>query len=288
MPNWSTANIRFSSDNTQDSINAVIDLYNRMRKVQSITFNCILNQWQRSNIKSEQDCEITLYSFYTLGLNIYYNCDFRGNIVKISELCYHDSIVDFEIETMDAWETNVCLFLNIANTIYNNLIKVDFVTGFGKCEEAGECITNSDEFVGKCAVKVYLEGVDNVLKYKELWNYSNPLFVSLINTEGIDNAPGKWIGDMTLDRHFTSQRYIPPLLSYENTIIYDDMNEIPNSLIDINKEYNSSNYYDPGLFCDINTAKYINPKDRFGNKLDEVPKPIYDNFTTFLGGKNNG
>lgn len=290
MPNWATTNIRFSSNATPESVNAVTDLYNRIRNVQDITFNYIITPQMRSFYKSSKNCEITLYTLHTLGFGVDFNRVYRGNIVKISPIYYHDNYtIDFQIETHDAWESNVDMFLNIASQFYNNLIKVDFVTGLSEHEEAGEYITNSNEFAGRSSVKLYLEGVDNVLKYKELWDYSNPLFASLIDTPGVDNANGYWhtSGKRSLDgkANLTSKYYLP-CLSYEGSLNYNDAKEIPDSIISIYEECQSPNTdYNPELFCDINTVSYVNPEDRF--ELGVEAEPIYDNFTTFLGGDSN-
>jgi len=289
MPNWAVTNIRFSSDNTQASINAVTDLYNRIRKVQDITFSYIITPQMKSFYKSSQNCEISLYSLHTLGFGIDFHNVYRGNIVKISQIYYHDNhTIDFQIETLDAWESNVDMFLNIASQFYNNLIKVDFVTGLSEYEEVGEYITNSNEFAGRSNVNLYLEGLDNVLKYKELWDYSNPLFPSLIDTTGIDNANGYWYtsGKRSLDgKANLTGEYFPPCLSYRGSLNYNDVKEIPNSIINIYEECRQSTNYNPELFCDINTVEYVDPADRFDTWVDA--EPIYDNFTTFLGGDSN-
>ena len=291
MPNWAVTNIRFSSNATPESVNAVMDLYNRIRKVQNITFDYIITPNMKSYYKSRQNCEITLYALHTLGFGIdFFNKVYRGNIVKISPIYYRDNYtIDFQIETHDAWESNVDMFLNIVSQFYNNLIKVDFVTGLSEYEEAGEYITNSNEFAGRSNVNLYLEGLDNVLKYKELWDYSNPLFPSLIDTTGIDNANGYWYtsGKRSLDEKANlTGEYFPPCLSYRGSLNYNDVKEIPNSIINIYEEYQSPNTdYNPGLFCDINTVEYVDPADRFDTWVDI--EPIYDNFTTFLGGDSN-
>lgn len=291
MPNWAVTNIRFSSNATTESVNAVIDLYNRIRKVQDITFDYIITPNMKSYYKSSQNCEISLYALHTLGFGIEFYKVYRGNIVNISPIYYRNNnqTIDFQIVTHDAWETNVDMFLNIASQFYNNLIKVDFVTGLSEYEEAGEYITNSNEFAGRSNVKLYLEGLDNVLKYKELWDYSNPLFPSLIDTPGVDNANGYWYtsGKRNLDgRANLYGEYFPPCLSYEGSLNYNDVKEIPDSIISIYEDCQSPNTnYNPGLFCDINTVRYVNPENRF--ELGVEAEPIYDNFTTFLGGDSN-
>jgi hypothetical protein len=290
MPNWAVTNIRFSSNTTPESVNAVMDLYNRIRKVQDITFDYIITPNMKSYYKSRQNCEITLYSLHTLGFGIDFHNVYRGNIVNISPIYYHDNSIDFQIVTHDAWESNVDMFLNIASQFYNNLIKVEFVTGLSDYEEVGEYITNSNEFVGRSNVKLYLEGLDNVLKYKELWDYSNPLFPSLIDATGIDNANGYWCSlekrnlNGRLESTFTGN-YIPPCLSYEGNLNYNDVKEIPDSIISIYEECRQSTDYNPELFCDINTVEYVDPSNRFDIWVDI--EPIYDNFTTFLGGDSN-
>lgn len=288
MPNWATTNIRFSSNATPESVNAVTDLYNRIRKVQDITFNYIITPQMKSFYKSSQNCEISLYSLHTLGFGIDFHNVYRGNIVNVSPIYYRNNSIDFQIDTLDAWESNVDMFLNIASQFYNNLIKVDFVTGLSEYEEVGEYITNSNEFVGKSNVNLYLEGLDNVLKYKELWDYSNPLFPSLIDTTGIDNANGYWYtsGKRSLDgKANLTGKYYPPCLSYRGSLNYNDIKEIPDSIINIYEECRQSTNYNPELFCDINTVEYVDPAVRFDTWVDV--EPIYDNFTTFLGGASN-
>jgi len=188
---------------------------------------------------------------YGYGVDI--SCYQRGYIYWISDIVGNGE--EFSIECEDAWAPNIQFWQALLCYFYQNRVSFTF-----QASEPGMQIyeTNDWGILPRYNVNIYAEGVDELLNFDKLWNWDNPLFPRIDN-DYVDNAQGEWTN-------------------------YPHFHE--NGIISIYEDYQSPNTdYNPGLFCDINTVRYVNLEVRFDTSVES--EPIYDNFTTFLGGDSN-
>jgi hypothetical protein len=277
MADISVSAITFSSNGSDESLKALTDMWSRFSKVQNITYNYLITDHEKAWVNSLSDCHFSLYALHRLGFGIEFpNAVFRGNVVKFGQICLVDDHYKFDIEVHDAWEPNVNMFDIIIRQFYGDKIKMEYITGMSRDDESGILTTNCFDLVDLTRVKVFAEGIDNVLQFHNCWDYSNnPLFPSIDNPN-VYHIPGHWqtrrIG------HNINPVYYPPNLEYDDILIYDSRNAVPFYMKCIDNI--------PGeLYCRIDSVSYTSPKSQYGYYAEA--EPIYDNFTTF-GGNNNG
>lgn len=278
MANISVSAITFSSNSSDESLEALADMWSRFKKVQKITYDYLITDHEKAWVDSLSDCQFTLTALHVIGFGIEFpNTVFRGNVVKFGQICLDDDHYKFDIEVHDAWEPNVNMFDIIIRQFYGDKIKMEYITGISKDDESGILSTNCLDLVDLTRVNVFADGVDNVLQFHNCWDYrNNPLFPSLDNPN-VYSIPGYW-GARRIGNTVTAV-YYPPNLIYTDMLIYDSRNAVPFYMKCLDNV--------PGeLHCHINSVSYTSPRSHYGYEAEA--EPIYDNFTTFLGGENNG
>lgn len=297
MPNWCNNFINFWSDGTPEGKACLLDLHNKI-----VQTNELMKQLNPTG------CYGDLWEVYlaNYGYGVKIDCYQRGYIFYIGDISCDGE--EFSIETDDAWSPNIQFWVALLQYFYQNHITFTF-----QASEPGMGIyeTNDPSMLPRYSVDIAANGVDELLQFSGLWDWSNPLFPH-ITSEYVQNRGGGWIQypvyscDGNPPSNFS--RYISPSVefydSYEgdeddivdylgNLITHKPINSIAD-VADINGLYiNEWQYVDTDEI--INSEKVCNSlvstiaegKEPLDDKNYGLVQPIYDNFTTFLGGEEN-
>ncbi len=293
MPNWCNNFITFLSDGTPEGNCALVDLHNKIEQVAKLV--------QQIHLGSGDLWEVYLAK---LGYGVDISCYQRGYIYYISDIVGN---VEFSIECYDAWSPNIQFWQALLYYFYQNRISFTF-----QASEPGMQIyeTNDLGVLPRYTVNIYAEGVDELLTFDKLWNWDNPLFPRIDN-EYVDNSQGQWIKypcsplfDENGNRKYYD-RWVEPRVYYWNEFEGDE-----DEIISETEELITLQPFEtiddiraiPGI--NVNEWQYINTDgaiaqeelcdkicSKIGYSESMTPygkvSPIYDNFTTFLGGDSS-
>lgn len=293
MPNWCNNIITFWSDGTPEGNCALVDLHNKMEQVAKLV--------QQIHLGSGDLWEVYLAK---LGYGVDISCYQRGYIYWISDIVGN---VEFSIECYDAWSPNIQFWQALLCYFYQNRVSFTF-----QASEPGMQIyeTNDWGVLPRYNVNIYAEGVDELLAFDKLWNWDNPLFPRIDN-DCVNNSQGQWIKypyspvfDEDGNRKYYDRWFMPTvnyynefegdedevisdlkdLITLQPTDTIDDVGAIPGISVNEWQYVDTDNAIDLEEICDKICSK-------IGDREAMTPygkvSPIYDNFTTFLGGDSN-
>ena len=293
MPNWCNNFITFWSDGTPEGNCALVDLHNKMEQVAKLV--------QQIHLESGDLWEVYLAK---LGYGVDISCYQRGYIYYISDIVGN---VEFSIECYDAWSPNIQFWQALLCYFYQNRVSFTF-----QASEPGMQIyeTNDWGVLPRYNVNIYAEGVDELLSFDKLWNWDNPLFPRIDN-DCVNNSQGQWIKypcsplfDEDGNRKYYDRWFMPTvnyynefegdedevisdlkdLITLQPTDTIDDVKAIPGISVNEWQYVDTDNAIDLEEICDKICSK-------IGDREAMTPygkvSPIYDNFTTFLGGDSN-
>jgi len=293
MPNWCNNLITFWSDGTPEGNCALVDLHNKMEQVAKLV--------QQIHLGSGDLWEVYLAK---LGYGVDISCYQRGYIYYISDIVGN---VEFSIECYDAWSPNIQFWQALLCYFYQNRVSFTF-----QASEPGMQIyeTNDWGVLPRYNVNIYAEGVDELLAFDKLWNWDNPLFPRIDN-DCVNNSQGQWIKypcspvfDEDGNRKYYDRWFMPTvnyynefegdedevisdlkdLITLQPTDTIDDVGAIPGISVNEWQYVDTDNAIDLEEICDKICSK-------IGDREAMTPygkvSPIYDNFTTFLGGDSN-
>ena len=293
MPNWCNNLITFWSDGTSEGNCALVDLHNKMEQVAKLV--------QQFHLGSGDLWEVYLAK---LGYGVDISCYQRGYIYYISDIVGN---VEFSIECYDAWSPNIQFWQALLCYFYQNRVSFTF-----QASEPGMQIyeTNDWGVLPRYNVNIYAEGVDELLAFDKLWNWDNPLFPRIDN-DCVNNSQGQWIKypcspvfDENGNRKYYDRWFMPTvnyynefegdedeviddlkeLITLQPTDTIDDVGAIPGISVNEWQYVDTDNAIDLEEICDKICSK-------IGDREAMTPygkvSPIYDNFTTFLGGDSN-
>ena len=293
MPNWCNNIITFWSDGTPEGNCALVDLHNKMEQVAKLV--------QQIHLGSGDLWEVYLAK---LGYGVDISCYQRGYIYYISDIVGN---VEFSIECYDAWSPNIQFWQALLCYFYQNRVSFTF-----QASEPGMQIyeTNDWGVLPRYNVNIYAEGVDELLAFDKLWNWDNPLFPRIDN-DCVNNSQGQWIKypcsplfDEDGNRKYYD-RWFMPTVNYYNEFEGDE-DEVISDLKDLITLQPTDTIDDVGAIpgISVNEWQYVDTDNAIG--LEEIcdkicskigdreamtpygkVSPIYDNFTTFLGGDSN-
>ena len=294
MPNWCNNFITFWSDGTPEGNCALVDLHNKMEQVAKL---------MKQICPENRDLWEVYLAKYGYGVDI--SCYQRGYIYYISDIVGNGE--EFSIECEDAWSPNIQFWQALLYYFYQNKVSFKF-----QASEPGMQIyeTNDLGILPRYNVNIYAEGVDELLVFDKLWNWDNPLFPRIDN-DYVDNSQGQWIKypcsplfDDDGNRKYYD-RWVEPRVYYwnefegdEDEVIseteelithqpfetIDDIKAIPGISVNEWQYVDTDNAIEQEELCDKICSK-IGDRDTM-TPYGKV-SPIYDNFTTFLGGDSN-
>lgn len=291
MPNWCNNFITFWSDGTPEGNYALADLHNKMEQVSKL---------MQQICPENRDLWEVYLAKYGYGVDI--SCYQRGYIYWVSDIVGNGE--EFSIECNDAWSPNIQFWQALLCYFYQNRISFTF-----QASEPGMQIyeTNDSGILPRYNVNIYTEGVDELLVFDKLWNWDNPLFPRIDN-DYVDNSQGQWVKypcsdfDENGNREYYD-RWIEPRVYYWNEIEGDEDEVISNLEELTHQPFETIDDVAaiPGI--SVNEWQYIDTdivieQEELCNKIcskigdrNMTPygkvSPIYDNFTTFLGGEEN-
>ena len=289
MPNWCNNFITFWSDGTPEGNSALIDLHNKMNQVYNL---------MRQICPENGDLWEVYLAKYGYGVEI--SCYQRGYIYWVSDIVGNGE--EFSIECNDAWSPNIQFWQALLCYFYQNRVSFTF-----QASEPGMQIyeTNDWGLLPRYNVNIYAEGVDELLAFDKLWNLDNPLFPR-IDSDYVNNCSGQWVKYPCSGFHDKyCNRWIEPKVYYWNELdgdedevisdlkelitlqpfeTIDDVGEIPGITVTEWQYVDTDNAIKQEEFCDKICSK-IGDRDTM-TPYGKV-SPIYDNFTTFLGGEEN-
>lgn len=293
MPNWCNNFITFWSDGTPEGNCALVDLHNKMEQVAKLM--------QQICPKNRDLLEVYLAK-YGYGVDI--SCYQRGYIYWVGDIVGNGE--EFSIECDDAWSPNIQFWQALLCYFYQNRISFTF-----QASEPGMQIyeTNDPGILPRYNVNIYAEGVNELLNFDKLWNWDNPLFPRIDN-DMVSNSQGQWVKYPCLDFDENGNReyydkWLMPIVSYwnefegdEDEVIseteelithqpfetIDDVAAIPGISVNEWQYVDTDNVIAQEELCDKICSK-IGDRDTM-TPYGKV-SPIYDNFTTFLGGDSN-
>jgi hypothetical protein len=292
MPNWCNNFITFWSDGTPEGNCALVDLHNKMEQVAKLI--------QQIHIGSGDLWEVYLAK-YGYGVDI--SCYQRGYIYWISDIVGNGE--EFSIECYDAWSPNIQFWQALLCYFYQNRVSFTF-----QASEPGMQIyeTNDWGILPRYNVNIYAEGVDELLVFDKLWNWDNPLFPRIDN-EYVDNSQGQWVKYPCSGFHEGNikycNRWFMPRVYYWNEFEGDE-DEVISETEELITHQPFETIDDIGAIpgISVNEWQYVDTDivieqeelcnkicSKIGDRDAMTPygkvSPIYDNFTTFLGGKEN-
>ena len=291
MPNWCNNFITFWSDGTPEGNSALIDLHNKMNQVYNL---------MRQICPENGDLWEVYLAKYGYGVEI--SCYQRGYIYWVSDIVGNGE--EFSIECNDAWSPNIQFWQALLCYFYQNRVSFTF-----QASEPGMEIyeTNDWGILPRYNVNIYAEGVDELLVLDKLWNWDNPLFPRIDN-DMVCNAHGQWVKYPSFHVNGKTEyhdRWIEPTAYYWNEFegsdeeviseteelitlqpfeTIDDIKAIPGISVNEWQYVDTDNAIEQEELCDKICSK-IGDRDTM-TPYGKV-SPIYDNFTTFLGGDSN-
>lgn len=293
MPNWCNNFITFWSDGTPEGNAALADLHNKIEW----TYN-LMKQISPNN----RDLWEVYIANYGFGVDI--SCYQRGYIYWIGDIVGNGT--EFSVECDDAWSPNIQFWQALLYYFYQNKVSFTF-----QASEPGMQIyeTNDPGILPRYNVNICAEGVNELLTFDKLWDWNNPLFPKIDN-DYVNNCPGQWVKypcsgfDENGNRKYYD-RWCMPSISYWNefdgdedgvigdieelitiqpTDTIDDIGAIPGISVNEWQYVDIDNAIEQEELCDKICSK-------IGDREAMTPygkvSPIYDNFTTFLGGDSN-
>lgn len=296
MPNWCNNFITFWSDGTPEGNACLLDLHNKIEWTDKL-----VKQFFKLKGGYYNDLWEVYLAKYGYGVEI--NCYQRGYIFYVGDISCDGQ--EFCIETDDAWSPNIQFWYALLHYFYQNHITFTFQAsepGMGVYE------TNDPGLLPRYNVDIAATNVDELLQYDGLWDWSNPAFPH-ITSEYVNNHEGFWTNYPVYNGPGKNptyvNRYVNPCVDFydnyegdEDDIVDYISNLITHKPIKSIDDVSNIN----GLY--INEWQYVDIDDYIGAEqvcdaicgvIDEngptkdygLVKPIYDNFTTFLGGDSN-
>ena len=291
MPNWCNNFITFWSDGTPEGNCALADLHNKMEQVAKL---------MQQICPENRDLWEVYLAKYGYGVDI--SCYQRGYIYWVSDIVGNGE--EFSIECNDAWAPNIQFWQALLYYFYQNRVSFTF-----QASEPGMQIyeTNDPGILPRYNVNIYVEGVDKLLVFDKLWNWDNPLFPRIDN-DMVCNTQGQWGKYPRFHVNGNTEyydRWIEPMVYYWNEIegdedeviseteelithqqfeTIDDVRAIPGISVNEWQYVDTDSVIEQEALCDKICSK-IGDRDTM-TPYGKV-SPIYDNFTTFLGGEEN-